>query len=94
MYRDTGRVERDLNVLSEFVAVCMQIQLAHTPELPDVHKEGVNRKAMSRYHAVVNHVVKALSGGKRFYDDFVQETLADDDELVRRIEEEDSNDQQ
>ena len=94
MNRATGRVERDLNVLSEFVAVFMQIWLAHTPELPDDHKEGANRKAMSRYHAVVNHVVKALSGGKRFYDDFVQETLADDDELVRRIEEEDSNDQQ
>jgi hypothetical protein len=93
MNRAIGRLERDLNVSSEFNAVFMQLWLAHTPELPNEHKEGANRKAMARYHAVVNHVVKALGGGKKCYDDFVQERLADDDELNSILEEKHKDDE-
>ncbi|MCB2181343.1 MAG: hypothetical protein KQH63_04925 [Desulfobulbaceae bacterium] len=84
--RALGRMERDLNVLSEFMAVFIQVWFAYTPQLPEEEKPAAQRLAMGRYRQFVAHVADAVGNGKRFIDDFVSEPIADDEELKSVLE--------
>jgi len=86
MNRSLGRVERDLNISSEFLALFVQIWFAYTPQLPDSEKESAQRLSMKRYNNFVQHVVNSIGGGKKFIDDFVSETIGDDEELKAAVE--------
>lgn len=90
MNRGLGRVERDLNITSEFLAVFVQIWFAYTPQLPDSEKESAQRLSMKRYKKLLEHVVNAIGNGKRFIDDFVSETIADEEELKACVEKEEN----
>lgn len=86
MNRGFGRLERDLNITSEFLALFVQVWFAYTPQLPESEKESAQRLSMKRYNNFLQHVVNSIGGGKRFIDDFVSETIADEKELKDSVD--------
>ena len=80
--RAVERVQRDLDVVSEALAVWIQLWFAHTPSIPEEAKRAARSESAKRYQQFVDHVASKLAGGHRFVDDLAKETLADDSELT------------
>jgi hypothetical protein len=79
--RAVERVHRDLEVVSEALAVWFQLWFAHTPSIPDEAKRAARSESAKRYQQFVDHVGTKLAAGHRFVDDLTKESIADPSEL-------------
>jgi hypothetical protein len=84
--RTLERQDRDNDILMEAFSAFVKIWMAHTPRIPDEHREAAKSSAAARYHDFVNHVSRQVSLGHRFVDDLVQDVPADDSELKAVLE--------
>lgn len=76
------RTLRDLELLSQTVAMFVRLWLAHTPRLPLDARPAAQASAESRYKQFLDRVAERVASGKRFVDDLPQERIADDGELA------------
>jgi hypothetical protein len=81
--REGARAHRDLEFLSEALAVFVRLRFAHTPGVADPAKDSARKAAESRFAQFLEHVVHRFTGRHRFLDDRSREILADDAELTR-----------
>ena len=80
--RAQERTLRDLELLSQALAMFVRLWLAHTPRLPRDARPAAQASAESRFKQFLDHVAARFASGKRFVDDLPQERIADDDELA------------
>ena len=64
--RRLQRLERDLGISVETVALFVRFWLASTPQLPDVEQAATRAKARERYDNFLDALGRRLSNGPRF----------------------------
>jgi hypothetical protein len=90
--RALERLQRDLELSMETFAIWVRFWFAHTPPIAEDAKRAARALVDGRYRQFANHVADQFNQGKRFIDDLPQESIADDDELVRAAEQEPERD--
>jgi predicted transcriptional regulator len=63
--RRTQRLERDLNIAIEMLAVFIRYWLAATPQLPDAAQAATRAKAGERYNNFLDALGRRLAGGPK-----------------------------
>lgn len=84
--RVQARTQRDLQLLTETVAVFVKLWLAHTPAVAEPHRAVARASAEARYKQFVDYVSSQFSGGKRFVDDLPQDRVGQERELAELAE--------
>lgn len=64
-----GRVERNLDVVLESLALFVRYQLAVTPPLPEADQKAARAVGHDRFQAFIAQVGRRLAGGHRVVDD-------------------------
>jgi Arc/MetJ family transcription regulator len=64
-----GRVERNLDVVLESLALFVRYQLAVTPPLPEADQKAARAVGHDRFQAFIAQVGRRIAGGKRVSDD-------------------------
>ena len=76
--RRVARLQREVEVNAEFMAVWAQMWLATTPLLPAGEKEQGRLAAAKRYEEMTAYVIKRLNGPKRLLTDILGQYTDDD----------------
>lgn len=64
-----GRIERNLDVVLESLALFVRYQLAVTPPLPEADQKAARAVGHDRFQAFIAQVGRRLAGGHRVVDD-------------------------
>ena len=76
--RKVARLQREVEVNAEFMAVWAQMWLATTPVLPASEKDQGRQAAAKRYEEMTAYVIKRLNGPKRLLTDILGQYTEDD----------------
>ncbi len=76
--RRLARLERDLGISVETLAVFVRFWLATTPTLPEPAAQAVRAKAGERYEAFVSELGRRLARGPRLVQEITEEGGASD----------------
>jgi hypothetical protein len=79
--RGAERLHREVEFLSEALAVFVQTWFSHTASLPPERERAARASGEARYRQFLEVVVQRFSGGARFLDDLPKEVVANDEEL-------------
>jgi hypothetical protein len=80
--RELGRVQRDVEILSEAFGIWVKLWFAHTPSVAEDARRAARASAEARYAQYVQHVTEQYARGSRFVDDLPREPLGDEEELA------------
>jgi len=73
MTRQHGKLERDLTVISEALALFIQYQLAITPPIPVSDQAGAKAKGRERFEQFTSRLARRLAEGKSIVQDVIDE---------------------
>jgi len=76
--RRVARLQREIEVNAEFMAVWSQMWFAHTPHLPVGEKDQARQAAAKRYEEMTAYVIKRLNGPKRLITDILGQYTEDE----------------
>lgn len=71
LIRRVSRVQREIELLNEFVTVWARMWFAYTPQLPDDARHAAQQSAAKRYTDLLDFLNKRLSGPRRFTSDIL-----------------------
>lgn len=67
--RQLGRLERDVGIVMESLALFVRYQFAVIPPLSDLDQPAARALARDRYHAFIQQVGRRIAGGRSVADD-------------------------
>ena len=76
--RRIGRLQREIDGLTEFSTTWAQMWFAHTPQLTPEARKTAQQSAKSRYSEMFDFIRKKISGRKRFLVDLLGPDESDD----------------
>jgi hypothetical protein len=76
--RRLGRLQREIDGLSELITTWAQIWFAHTPQLTPEARKAAQQSAARRYSEMFDFVRKRITGRKRFLVDLLGPDESDD----------------
>jgi predicted DNA-binding protein len=76
--RRIGRLQREIDGLTEFSTTWAQIWFAHTPQLTPEARKTAQQSAKSRYSEMFDFIRKKISGRNRFLVDLLGPDESDD----------------
>ncbi|NKB53749.1 MAG: CopG family transcriptional regulator [Rhizobiaceae bacterium] len=71
--RQMGKIERDLSVLTETVALYIQYELAVTPPVPVSDQAAARAQAHERFKHFIERVARRMADGKSLINEVVEE---------------------
>jgi predicted DNA-binding protein len=76
--RRVGRLQREIDGLTEFSTTWVQMWFAHTPQLTPEARKAAQLSATRRYSEMFDFIRKRISGRKRFLVDLLGPDESDD----------------
>lgn len=90
--RQLGKVDRDISVISETLALFIQYELAITPPIPVTDQAAAKAQARERFKQFISKVARRLVEGKSLVQEVVVEiTPSEDDFFNLDLEAEDGS---
>lgn len=78
--RQATKLDRDISILNETIALFIQYQLTITPPIPVTDQEAVKAQAKERYANFIERVATRVTEGRRLVDEVIEEiTPAEED---------------
>ena len=82
--RSLGRLQRELDAMSEFSALSVQVWFAHTPALPVEARKAAQHSANQRFAEMIAYLRRRMAGPKRILVDLLGPEQDDDRQAGRR----------
>ena len=81
--RQVSKLERDLSVLTETLALFIQYELAITPPVPVSDQAAVRAQARERFHQFIGRVARRMAEGKSLIHEVVEEITPQTDDFFQ-----------
>jgi hypothetical protein len=69
------RLERDSSITMETLGAFVHLWIIHNPKAPEGRDDLQRRAAAPRFAAFQSYVTKQLTGGRRFFNDLVEDSV-------------------